>query len=81
MMAFMVLRKRSDWSRPPPYPPFIPTVMTPRTLADARKLMSHLPAATRAEETWQTVAPQLDAYVSVPIGRGRCRWRSPFPRS
>ena len=31
--------KRSDWSRRLPRTLVIPTVMTPRTLADARKLI------------------------------------------
>jgi hypothetical protein len=34
--------------------------MTLKTLADVRKLMGHLPAATRAKSTWQHVAKCLD---------------------
>jgi hypothetical protein len=30
----------------------IPDFMTMRTLADVRKLIGHLPAATRQKETW-----------------------------
>jgi hypothetical protein len=55
------MAKRPDWSRPLPYPLVIPTVMTLRTLADVRQLMSHLPAATRAKDTWRHITSQLDA--------------------
>jgi hypothetical protein len=34
--------------------------MTLRTLADIRKLMRHLPAATRDKETWRYVAVRLE---------------------
>ena len=51
---------RPDWSRPLPRPLVIPTVMTLKTLDDVRKLMGHLPAATRAKSTWQYVATCLD---------------------
>ena len=52
---------RPDWSRPLPRPLVIPTVVTLKTLADVRKLMGHLPAATREKSTWQHVAAQLTA--------------------
>jgi hypothetical protein len=51
---------RPDWSRPLPRPFVIPKVMTLKTLADVRKLMGHLPAATREKSTWQHVAKCLD---------------------
>jgi hypothetical protein len=34
--------------------------MTLKTLDDVRKLIGHLPAATRAKSTWQHVAKCLD---------------------
>ena len=51
---------RPNWSRPLPRPLVIPKVMTLKTLDDVRKLMGHLPAATRAKSTWQHVAKCLD---------------------
>ena len=51
---------RPDWSRLLPRPLTIPTVMDLKTLADARKLIRHLPKATREKETWQHVAAELD---------------------
>ena len=49
---------RPNWSRPLPRPLVIPRVMT-LTLADVRKLMRHLPRATRERDTWRHVADQL----------------------
>lgn len=57
----MSLRKRPDWSRELPRTLVIPDVMEISTLADVRKLLDHLPAQTRAKETWQIVAKRLDA--------------------
>ena len=51
--------KRSDWSRRLPRTLVIPTVMTQRTLADARKLIQHLPEDRRARPTWRYVQEQL----------------------
>jgi hypothetical protein len=51
--------KRSDWSRRLPRTLVIPTVMTLRTLADARKLIQHLPEDRRARSTWRHVQEQL----------------------
>jgi len=34
--------------------------MTLKTLADVRKLLDHLPAATRDKATWQYVGARLD---------------------
>jgi hypothetical protein len=34
--------------------------MTPRTLADVRELMRHLPEENRNKSTWRCVASQLD---------------------
>jgi hypothetical protein len=62
------LPSRPDWSRSFPRPLVIPTVMRLKTLADVRKLMGHLPAATRAKSTWQHVAKCLD---EAPTGRSR----------
>jgi hypothetical protein len=49
----------SDWSRLLPRTLVIPTVMTLRTLADARKLIQHLPEGRRARPTWRHVQEQL----------------------
>ncbi|HEY2534096.1 MAG TPA: hypothetical protein VGJ20_40270 [Xanthobacteraceae bacterium] len=46
---------RPDWSRPLPRPLVIPDVMTPRTLADVRTLIGHLPKETHAKSAWQHV--------------------------
>jgi hypothetical protein len=43
-----------------PQPIEIPDLMTLRTLADVRVLLSHLPKAYRAKETWRHVAKTLD---------------------
>jgi hypothetical protein len=51
---------RPDWSRPLPKPLVIPSVMTLRTLADARELMRHLPEENRSKATWHYVASQLE---------------------
>jgi hypothetical protein len=56
----MPSRKRPDWSRPLPQPIVIPDLMTLRTLADVRTLLSHLPKEHRAKETWHHVAKTLD---------------------
>jgi hypothetical protein len=56
----MASRKRPDWSRPLPRPLEIPTVMTLATLAHVRKLIDHLPKASRNKNTWQHVARQLN---------------------
>jgi hypothetical protein len=49
----------------------IPGVMTPRTLADVRKLLGPLPAETRKKATWQYVEKCLDKddpnEISVPL--------------
>jgi hypothetical protein len=47
-----------------PRPLVISTVMTLKTLADVRKLIGHLPAATRAKSTWRHVARCLAARIS-----------------
>ena len=52
---------RPDRSRPLPQPMIIPDLMTLRTLADVRALLSHLPKEYRARETWRHVAETLDA--------------------
>ncbi len=39
----------------------IPDVMTPRTLANLRKLLNHLPADRKAQSTWRYVVTQLEA--------------------
>jgi hypothetical protein len=51
---------RPDWSRPLPRTLAIPEVMTLKTLGDVRKLLDHLPAATRAKSTWRLIASKLD---------------------
>ena len=56
----MPSRKRPDWSRPLPQQIVIPDLMTLRTLADVRVLLSHLPKEYRAKETWRHVAKTLD---------------------
>ena len=50
---------RPDWSRKLPRALNIPSVMTLRTLADARELMQHLPRERRERETWRHVSDQL----------------------
>jgi len=52
-------RKHLDWSRKLPRTLTIPTVMTLRTLADVRTLMSHLPADRKRMDTWKLVERQL----------------------
>jgi hypothetical protein len=47
-------------SPPTPSPLVIPDVMTLRTLADVRTLLSHLAKATRAKSTWQLVESKLN---------------------
>jgi hypothetical protein len=54
------LPKCPDWSRPLPQPIVIPDLMTLRTLADVRVLLSHLPKEYRTKETWRHVAKTLD---------------------
>jgi hypothetical protein len=51
---------RQNWSRPLSRPLIIPAVMKLRTLADVRTLLGHLPKASRAKETWQHVAAELE---------------------
>jgi hypothetical protein len=51
---------RPNWSRSLPRPLTIPKVMKLRTLADVRTLLGRLPKASRAKETWQHVAAELD---------------------
>jgi hypothetical protein len=51
---------RPNWSCVLPRPIEIPEVMTLQTLGDVRKLLGHLPTATRAKSTWQLVAAKLD---------------------
>jgi hypothetical protein len=60
-------RKRPDWSRPLPQPIVIPDLMTLRTLADVRTLLSYLPKEYRAKETWRHVAKTLDEAASGEI--------------
>jgi len=55
-----MLRKRADWSRRLPRSLIIPTVMTLKTLADARTLMRHLPAEHQERPTWRHVAAELE---------------------
>ena len=51
---------RPDWSRPLPQPLKIPDIMTLRTPADARTLLSHVPAERRHLDTWRHVAKCLN---------------------
>jgi hypothetical protein len=51
---------RPNWSRPLPQPLKIPDIMTLRTLADARTLLSHVPAQRRQFNTWRHVAKCID---------------------
>ena len=51
---------RPNWSRPLPRPLKIPDIMTLRTLADARTLLSHVPAQRRHLDTWRHVAKCLN---------------------
>jgi len=56
----MIQASRPDWSRSLPRPLVIPGIMTLKTLADVRELVEkHLPADTRAKDTWQHVASCL----------------------
>jgi len=51
---------RPNWSRPLPRPLKIPSVMTLKTLADARELIErHLPAECQERDTWRHVSKQL----------------------
>jgi hypothetical protein len=53
---------RPNWSLPLPRPLKIPSVMTLRTLADARELVQRrLPNGHRQRSTWQHVEKQLNA--------------------
>ena len=66
---------RREQSVPLPRPIIIPRVMTLKTLADVRKLISHVPKERRQLSTWQHVEKCLndavrgaDAHdVSVPL--------------
>ena len=51
---------RPNWSRPLPQPLKIPDIMTLRTLADVRALLSHVPAQRRQFNTWRHVAKCID---------------------
>ena len=53
------MRARADWTKPLRKPLTIPGVMTLRTLADVRTLISHVPAERRELRTWQHVAAQV----------------------
>ena len=78
-------RKGPDWSPAPTAG--LPGVLTLKTLADVRKLLTHLPKDVRARSTWQHVAAELDKAargedtvdVSVPLqmalGMERVDWR------
>lgn len=50
---------RPNWSHRLPRALKIPGVMDLKTLADVRKLIDHLPKATRAKGTWQCVEAEL----------------------
>jgi hypothetical protein len=50
---------RPAWSTPLPRPITIPQVMTLKTLADVRKLISHIPKERRQLSTWQHVEKML----------------------
>jgi hypothetical protein len=54
------MRLSPDWSRRLPRPLVVPTVIRLKTLADVRKLLKHLPAATSNKATWRNVADRLD---------------------
>jgi hypothetical protein len=56
-----VRSKKAKWSTPLPRPITIPTVMTLKTLADVRKLLSHIPKELRQLSTWQHVEKTLQA--------------------
>jgi hypothetical protein len=53
--------RRAAWSAPLPQPITIPDVITLKTLADVRKLLSHLPKERRRLSTWQYVETTLRA--------------------
>jgi hypothetical protein len=53
------MSKRPAWSAPLPRPITIPKVMTLKTLADVRKLLSHIPKERRELSTWQHVEKTL----------------------
>ena len=47
------MNERPSWSTPLPRPIIIPEVMTLKTLAEVRKLISHIPKERRQLYTWQ----------------------------
>ena len=51
---------RANWSRKLPRTLKIPDVMTLRTLADVRALLSHVPAERRKLDTWRYVTDRLN---------------------
>jgi hypothetical protein len=53
------MSKRPNWSTPLPRPIKIPQVMTLNTLADVRKLLSHIPKERRELSTWEHVEKTL----------------------
>jgi hypothetical protein len=55
------LMAKNSWSTPLPRPITIPQVMTLKTLADVRKLLSHIPKERRQLSTWQHVEATLQA--------------------
>jgi hypothetical protein len=55
-----LLLSRPNWSRPLPRPLKIPDIITLRTLADVRSLLSHVPAQRRHLDTWRHVAKCLN---------------------
>jgi hypothetical protein len=51
---------RPDWSRPPPRPLVIPTVLDLATLDDVRALIErHLPMRIREKPTWRYIREKL----------------------
>jgi hypothetical protein len=56
--------KRGGWSAPLPRSITIPDVMTLMTLADVRKLLSHIPKERRQLSTWQHVEKTLQGCVA-----------------